>query len=94
MNRGHMTADHHGRTAGRATLLARAMDEILGTHRRAMAVSAFSEAACSADGQPWHREHHQPAGPLRVRPSPPAVWADAQHFSPGYPRMGRRRGER
>jgi hypothetical protein len=28
-----MTGDHHGQTAGRATLLARAMDEILGTHR-------------------------------------------------------------
>jgi amino acid transporter len=27
-----MTDDHHGRTAGRATLLARAMDEIFGTH--------------------------------------------------------------
>jgi hypothetical protein len=33
MNRRHMTSDHHGGTAGRATLLARAMDEILGTHR-------------------------------------------------------------
>jgi hypothetical protein len=33
MNRRHMTGDHHGQTAGRATLLARAMDEILGTHR-------------------------------------------------------------
>jgi hypothetical protein len=32
MNRRHMTGDHHGRTAGRATLLARAMDERLGTH--------------------------------------------------------------
>ena len=32
MNRRHMTGDHHGQTAGRATLLARAMDEILGTH--------------------------------------------------------------
>jgi hypothetical protein len=32
-NRGHMTGDHHGRTAGGATLLVRAMDEILGTHR-------------------------------------------------------------
>ena len=30
MNRRQMTGDHHGRTAGRATLLARAMDEILG----------------------------------------------------------------
>jgi len=33
MNRRHMTGDHHGQTAGRATLLARAMDEILGTHK-------------------------------------------------------------
>ena len=32
MNRRHMTGDHHGQTAGRATLLVRAMDEILGTH--------------------------------------------------------------
>jgi hypothetical protein len=30
-----MIGDHHGRTAGRATLLLRAMDEILGTHRLA-----------------------------------------------------------
>jgi DNA-binding XRE family transcriptional regulator len=28
-----MIGDHHGRTAGRATLLVRATDEILGTHR-------------------------------------------------------------
>jgi len=27
-----MISDHHGRTAGRATLLVRAMDGILGTH--------------------------------------------------------------
>jgi hypothetical protein len=32
MNRRHMTNDHHGQTAGRATLLVRAVDEILGTH--------------------------------------------------------------
>ena len=30
-SRMHMIGDHHGRTAGRATLLARAADEILGT---------------------------------------------------------------
>jgi hypothetical protein len=30
-NRRHMIDDHHGRTAGRATLLARAMDEIFAT---------------------------------------------------------------
>jgi AcrR family transcriptional regulator len=28
----HMTGDHHGRGAGRATLLVRAVDGILGTH--------------------------------------------------------------
>jgi hypothetical protein len=28
-----MTGDHHGQTAVRATLLVRAADEILGTHR-------------------------------------------------------------
>jgi hypothetical protein len=33
MNRRHMTDDHHGRTAGRATLQVRAVDEILGTDR-------------------------------------------------------------
>ena len=33
MNRRHMTDDHHGRTAGRATLLVRAVDEILSTDR-------------------------------------------------------------
>jgi len=27
-----MTGDHHGLMAGRATLLVRAVDEILGTH--------------------------------------------------------------
>jgi hypothetical protein len=29
-----MIGDHHGRTARKATLLVRAMDEILGTHKR------------------------------------------------------------
>jgi len=29
-----MIGDHHGRTAGMATLLVRAVDGILGTHRR------------------------------------------------------------
>jgi hypothetical protein len=33
-NRRHMTGDHHGRAATRATLLVRAADEILGTHNR------------------------------------------------------------
>jgi hypothetical protein len=33
MNRRHMSGDHHGRTARRATPLVTAADEILGTHR-------------------------------------------------------------
>lgn len=33
MNRRHMMGDHHGRSAGQATLLVRAADGILGTHR-------------------------------------------------------------
>jgi hypothetical protein len=32
MNRRHMTGNHHGRTARRATLVVTATDEILGTH--------------------------------------------------------------
>ena len=32
MNRRHMSGDHHGRTARRATPLVTAADEILGTH--------------------------------------------------------------
>jgi hypothetical protein len=32
MNCRHMIDDHHGRAAGRATLLVRAVDGILGTH--------------------------------------------------------------
>jgi hypothetical protein len=46
MNHRHMTDDHHGRTAGRATLLVRAADEILGTHTMRMApfaTTAFVE---------------------------------------------------
>jgi hypothetical protein len=34
-NRRHMIGDHHGRMAGRATLLVRAVDGILGTHTSA-----------------------------------------------------------
>gem|GEM_PF-5311478 len=37
MNRRHMSGDHHGRTARRATPLVTAADEILGTHRSSLA---------------------------------------------------------
>jgi hypothetical protein len=47
-NRRHMVGDHHGRAAGRATLLVRAVDEILGTHK-ASRVAAISDAASHAE---------------------------------------------
>jgi len=43
-----MISDHHGRTAGRATLLVRAVDDILGTHRTGEAV-LISLTLCSVD---------------------------------------------
>jgi hypothetical protein len=57
-NRRHMTGDHHGRTSEKATLLVRAADEILGTHRHNYDMTALAEtetadiiaAACSGIG--------------------------------------------
>ena len=43
-NRRHMIGDHHGRTAGRATLLVRAVDGILGTRRTGTSSSLKSMA--------------------------------------------------
>jgi hypothetical protein len=48
-NRRHMTGDHHGRSARRATLLVRAVDAILGTHRR---VQAGHQAGPSTSPKP------------------------------------------
>jgi AcrR family transcriptional regulator len=47
MNRRHMTDDHHGQMAGRATLLVRAVDEILGTHRGEIAEQILTAARTS-----------------------------------------------
>jgi hypothetical protein len=44
-NRRHMIGDHHGRTAGGTTLLVRAVDGILGTHRSYSANGACLEWA-------------------------------------------------
>jgi hypothetical protein len=52
MNRRHITGDHHGRMAGRATLLVRAMDEILGTPN----LTAYLDACGRNGGRP-------PSGP-------------------------------
>jgi hypothetical protein len=44
-NRRHMIGDPHGRTAGRATLLLKAADAILGRHRSRIAAWAAIPAA-------------------------------------------------
>jgi K+-transporting ATPase ATPase A chain len=49
-----MIDDHHGRTAGRATLLARAMDEIFGTHNASMANNNGSAFAGLAANTTWY----------------------------------------
>jgi hypothetical protein len=46
-NRRHMTGDHHGRTARRATLLVRAVDAILGTHRVPCEMRAGNRRQCT-----------------------------------------------
>jgi hypothetical protein len=51
-NRRHMTGDHHGRGAGRATLLARAVDAILGTHKP----PACYRASWQLPGPDFHRQ--------------------------------------
>jgi hypothetical protein len=43
-NRRHMTVEHHGQSAGRATVLVRAVDEILGTHKCGKACQAIRPA--------------------------------------------------
>ena len=48
-NRRHMTGDHHGPTARRATLLVTATDEILGTHRSYYAQVEHARQAISVD---------------------------------------------
>jgi hypothetical protein len=40
-----MIGDHHGQVAGRATLLVRVVDEILGTHSSSMSTAVNSIAA-------------------------------------------------
>ena len=68
MNRRHMTGDHHGQTAGRATLLARAMDEILGTHRCACEPGAQvrSYAELRLSSRPRARYQSRPGVPPSV----------------------------
>ena len=50
MNRRHMTGDHHGRTASRATLLITVTDKILGTHRPVAAVALAGITWISSSG--------------------------------------------
>ncbi len=68
-NRRHMIGDHHGRTAGGATLLVRAVDGILGTHkRRAAPRRAGGQAARGRLRQP--STQHNCGCSTRTRPGP------------------------
>jgi hypothetical protein len=55
-----MTVDHHGGTAGVATLLVRAMDEILGTHNADALLHQLDDGIAAAsqliepETGPWH----------------------------------------
>ena len=53
-----MTDDHHGWTAGRATPLVRAADEILGTHSIAWAVMRY-DADYTDAGADYYEKHDQ-----------------------------------
>jgi hypothetical protein len=59
-----MIGDHDGRSAGRATLLVRAVDAILGTHRGDMAANAGFARPAEAPGAVISRG---PSGPLQSR---------------------------
>jgi hypothetical protein len=52
-NRRHITGDHHGREAERATLLVSVMDEILGTHRSPSKTCTVSPDAPNGCKSPW-----------------------------------------
>ncbi|HXR38062.1 MAG TPA: hypothetical protein VN776_03180, partial [Terracidiphilus sp.] len=65
----HMTADHYGQTARRATLLVTATDEILGTHRADSNVMDMAAAAI-ANCQAWFPA---PAGIGRAVLAPPGT---------------------
>ena len=88
-NSRHMIGDHHGRTAGRATLLIRAVGEIFGTHRSVAllgdAIHNLSDVSTSAvvflgfwvSKKPASRRH--PTGMSGRRTWPGSAW----HWSSG-----------
>jgi hypothetical protein len=88
MNRRHMTDDHHGRTAGRATLLVRVADEILGTHRPRthMQLPDLQLPDCR-DGQASNTADHSHGGssPSRTRAY---VHTDSPCAWPNWPMHG------
>ena len=80
-NRRHMTGDHHGQTAGMATLLVRALDGLLGTHS--------SSTASSAARQPRRTRPALPSLSARASRAPePCAWGrpawSAPHPATGF----------
>ena len=86
MNRRHMTGDHHGRTAGRATPLARAMDEILGTHTATTTSVLLPDRGRWKTSKPGLRADVTRARWIGRRASPSPAW-----IRPGGPLIRARR---
>jgi hypothetical protein len=78
MNRRHMTDDHHGRTSGRATLLFRAVDEILGTHK----MTRYQDYEA-------HLQDRTTGGDLRPCRRAPQAGRGLRHGTRGNPRRAR-----
>jgi hypothetical protein len=76
-NRRHMTGNHHGQTAGMATLLARALDGLLGTHMITQNILVRCLAATVGMMLRHHRghlpaagTHHRPGSFVHILASP------------------------
>jgi hypothetical protein len=70
-NRRHMTGEHHGQSAGRATVLVRAVDEILGTHRDKPSTDTARATMRNISFKPTSRKSSR--GRPRANPPPTAT---------------------
>jgi len=86
-NRRHMIGDHHGRSAGRATLLVRAADGILGTHRSARPPRASPAPSATRRGSGCRsRPGAERCSATRPEPARPPAQQGRQHGQHPRPR--------
>jgi hypothetical protein len=73
MNRRHMSGDHHGRTARRATPLVTAADEILGTHRMTGSppYRATRTRRAGPPARGYRKSRHEGAAAMHMQPARP-----------------------